>query len=139
GNAPQTFLTTADGNGKISVQKTKNLNASCLIGVFATDQVTFADSNGVDLSYGAPCVPATVVAKQLGSSGGDQAAILYTVSHCTPNSSVTVELYDTSTGQLVVSDFPSQNGSFTTHYGFGYPGACNHVIQVTAIDDSTDF
>jgi hypothetical protein len=140
GNLAQTFTTTADGNGRISVQKTKNLNASCLIGVFASDQTTGAETNGIDLSYGAPCTKASVTAHQLGSLGQDAAAVEFTVSHFTPNSSVTVELYDTATGQLVINDYTDgASGSFTTHYGLGYPNACNHVIQVTGIDDSTDF
>jgi hypothetical protein len=140
GSDIQTVSVNADSGGRISTQFTRYLNASCAIGVVATDLVTRVDSNSKDLSYGSPCLPPSFTSVHLlGSSGSLNAAVEFTVSHFTPLGSISVTLTDLQTGQVNSSDFSAgASGSFTTHSGFPWPSSCGHTVRLEAIDDFTD-
>jgi hypothetical protein len=140
GSDEQLQSVNADGNGKFTITFTKYLNASCAIGVFATDLAVWVDSNSKDFSYGSPCLPPRVESVHiLGATGGNSAAVEFTVNHFTPLGSVTTELTDLQSGLVISADYSvGASGKFTTHAGFPYPSSCGHTVQVTAYDDYTD-
>jgi hypothetical protein len=134
GNLPQFLRPTSDSTGKISQQATINGSSACLIGVWATDSVTGLDSNAVDLSIPSPCVVPAITAHLYPNT---LTVVEYVASHFTPNGGITVEFYDTTTGETEAGNYAVLgDGSSKSHYGLG--GHCGHVIQVTGFDQMND-